>query len=176
MATDDPEEGPAALSSDVSERRASDIMAAEAAGIGPDDPAWMQQAGFGAVLVAMERTTGPLPSKDWLNAAEDHYPGVTKALVDDYVAERQNARELLRQAAAFDETSFQRFADYQRWQLAAATTIVLVIALGGVILALDGKSLYGFGLLVFEVAGLVLAFLYGRTRGEDRPPPSGDAE
>jgi len=49
-----------------------------------------------------------------------------------------------------------------------------VIALGGVVLALDGKSLYGFGLLVFEVAGLVLAFLYGRTRSGDRPPSRGD--
>jgi len=144
--------------------------------MGPDGP-WDDQGELEAVLVAMERTTaGPLPPKDWLAAAEQHYPGVTKALVDDFLAERQNARELLREAATFDRMSFRRFADYQRLQLIAATTIVLVIALGGVILALNGKSLYGFALLVFEVAGLVLAFLYGRTRNGDRPPSSEDDE
>jgi hypothetical protein len=132
--------------------------------------------GFGAILVAMEHTTGPLPPKEWLDAAEAHYPGVTKALVGDYIAEREHARELLREAAAFDQTSFLQFAQYQRSQLVAATAIVLVIALGGVVLALDGKSLYGFALLVFEVAGLVLAFLYGRARSGDRPPSDGDAE
>lgn len=167
MPRDEQEQRAAGDALDVPERSMPDIDPAEAG---------IQQAGFGGILVAMERTTGPLPSKDWLDAAEAHYPGVTKALVDDYIAERAHARELLRQAAAFDQTSFQRFAEYQRWQLAAATAIVLVIALGGVVLALDGKSLYGFGLLVFEVAGLVLAFLYGRTRSGDHPPSSGDAE
>jgi hypothetical protein len=175
MPRHDSEEQPAGDALDVPERRARDIgpgspeVAAEI-----PDPEWMQQSSVGAVLVAMERTTGPLPSKDWLEAAETHYPGVTQALVDDYISERTHARELLRQAAVFDETSFHRFAEYQRSQLAAATAIVLVIALGGVVLALDGKSLYGFGLLVFEVAGLVLAFLYGRTRSDDRPPTRGD--
>jgi len=49
-------------------------------------------------------------------------------------------------------------------QLAAAALIALVIAGGGIVLALAGKSLYGFAVLIAEVAGLVLAFLYGRTR------------
>lgn len=166
MPRDEQEQRPAGEALDVPERGVPDLDPAEST------DARTQQAGFGAMLVAMERTTGPLPSKDWLDAAEAHYPGVTKALVDDYIADREHARELLRQAAVFDQTGFHRFAAYQRSQLVAATAIVLVIALGGVVLALDGKSLYGFALLVFEVAGLVLAFLYGRARSGDRPSPS----
>jgi hypothetical protein len=141
----------------------------------PDEPGWTESPGLGAILVAMEHTTGPLPSKDWLDGVERHYPGVTKALVDDYLAERETLRDLLHRAAHFDETTFERYTDYQSSQLRAATVIVLLIAAGGIVLALDGKSLYGFALLVFEVAGLVLAFLYGRSRSGDRPPPDADA-
>ncbi len=171
MPRDEQERRPAGDAIDVPERNVPDLGEAASA-----ETAWGRQAGAGAILVAMEHTTGPLPSKDWLDAAETHYPGVTKALVDDYIAEREHARELLREAAAFDQTSFFRFAHYQRSQLVAATAIVLVIALGGVVLALDGKSLYGFALLVFEVAGLVLAFLYGRARSGNRPTPPQDDE
>lgn len=171
MPIDEQEERPTGEMLDVPERGAPDIEQAQAFEAG-----WAQQAGFGAIVVATERTTGPLPSKDWLDAAEQHYRGVTKALVDDYIAEREHARGLLREAMAIDQMSVRGFGEYQRSQLVAATAIVLVIALGGVVLALDGKSLYGFALLVFEVAGLVLAFLYGRARSGDRPPPAGDDE
>lgn len=133
-------------------------------------PTGFDLAGISRVLVAMQQTTGPLPPAEWLEAAERHHPGVTETLVQDYLAERENARELLRRTAALDHASFEQFASYQRSQLLAATTIVLVIAAGGIVLALAGKSLYGFALLVFEVAGLVLAFLSGRTRDGEQPP------
>jgi hypothetical protein len=140
-----------------------------------DSPAWPGQASFGAIVVAMEQTTGPLPSAEWLDAVEKHFPGVTKALVEDYLAERKTGRELLHRAADFDETSFGKFARYQYGQLWTATALALVISVGGIVLALAGKSLYGFALLVFEVAGLLLAFLYGRARDGESPPPAGDS-
>ena len=130
--------------------------------VGGDSPS--RPSGTRSVIITEERVS-PLPPERWLDVAEQHAPGVTRELVDDFLAQRRHARAIERRAIKQDEHAFGRFADYQTLQLACAASIALVIAFGGIALALAGKSLYGFAVLVAEVAGLVLAFLYGRTRG-----------
>ncbi len=69
-----------------------------------------------------------------------------------------------RKATKQDEHAFTRFASFQSAQLTITSVIMIVIALGGIALAFAGRSLFGFAVLVSEVAGLVLAFLYGNNK------------
>ncbi len=122
------------------------------------------------VVSSMSASSGPFPPKDWLDTAENYSPGVTRDLVKDFVDQRKHLRNMDRRAARLDEKSFEKFADYQSTQLAMAALIALVIAGGGLALAFTGHSLAGFALLVFEIAGLLLVFMYGRSRGDKDPP------
>ncbi|MEJ7787664.1 MAG: hypothetical protein WKF96_22905 [Solirubrobacteraceae bacterium] len=127
------------------------------------------------VVSSMSTSIGPFPDKEWIEMAEAHNPGVTKDLVKDFVDQRKHLRNMDRRAARLDEKSFEKFAEYQNTQLALAAVIALVIAIGGVVLTLAGESLYGLALLVFEIAGLLLVFMRGKSRG-DAPPPQPSQE
>lgn len=120
----------------------------------------------GAFVYWEER--GPLPNREWLEVAERHAPGVTQRLVDDLIAHREHAREMEARAVYFDEHSFGVFAKYQTTQLWMAFLLAVFIAAGGIVLALDGRSVEGFAVLIAEVTALVLAFLYGRSRGQSQ--------
>lgn len=120
----------------------------------------------------------PFPDESWLTTAEKFHPGTTGMLLEDFIAERKHSRAVDRRAARLDEKSFEKFAEYQNTQLALAGLIALIIAVGGIILALTDHSTAGLAVLVAETTGLVAALLVaGRRRpgAEIEKPSDGSA-
>jgi hypothetical protein len=131
------------------------------------------QIGDARMVQAVQMLThqGPLPSSDWFAAVEPLAAGTTKALVDDYVAERRHQRRLQSTAVAIDRENFLAFTRYQNRQLFAAWSVVTIIAGGGIALIATGHSIAGLVYLVSELAILAGVFI-GRQvlRSRNEPP------
>ena len=145
-----------------------------------DDELPRPGAGMVQAVQTLSEHEGPLPSKEWFAAVESLAPGTTKELVADYVSEREHQRAIQRKAVEIDRENFQGFAKYQNRQLLAASTVVLTIAAGGIVLIAVGHSIAGLIYLVAELAILAGVFLgrqalEGRARPPQLPGPPPDA-
>jgi uncharacterized membrane protein len=111
-----------------------------------------------AVQVLMQHR-GPIPSEQWLTTVEQLEPGTTRRMVDDFINEREHQRTMQSQALEIDRENFRSFQRYQHWQLFAAWSIVILIAIGGIVLIALGQSIAGLIALVSELAVLAGVFL-----------------
>lgn len=118
--------------------------------------------------VYFQETHSPFPDQAWLRAAEELSPGTTNELVNDFLQERKHFRAMDRKAAKLDERSVETFVEYQNAQLRLAGGIAILVIVAAVVLTLVGEPLYGFALVLAELAGLASVFLLQRRRGTPR--------
>jgi uncharacterized membrane protein len=118
------------------------------------------------LVAAFESHSGPLPNRQWFEAIESLHPGTTEMIIKDYADEREHQRQMQREALRVDEGSLNAFSDYQLLRLKIVGFLAAFFALSGLALIIFDKPIYGFVLLVAEIAGVVLAF-FGRRRQLD---------
>ncbi len=119
----------------------------------------------GGVFAAEYRShSGPLPShQDWLTAVEVLHPGATEMVLRDFTDERQHQRQLQSKALDLDAVVVKDFTRYQMARLLVSGVIALVVAGGGLALILTGNGVYGFAVLIGQIAVLTGVFLSGRS-------------
>lgn len=152
-------------SSDL-ERRGADLDQSPDPGT-PKLPEEADQA-IGGVFAAEYRShSGPLPSKEWLAEVEALHPGSTEIILKDFADERQHQRFMQMKAMDLDSRVVQDFTRYQMQRLWMAGALALFLATAGIALILLDKEIYGFVLLIAEVAGLLGVFFANRDSDED---------
>jgi hypothetical protein len=123
----------------------------------------------GGVFAAEYKShSGPLPSQDWLTAVEALHPGATEMVLQDFTDERSHQRQMQTKALELDAVVVKDFTHYQMARLLIAGGLALFVAAAGIALILLDKGVYGFVLLIAELAGLVGVFLYGRRSEADQ--------
>ncbi len=126
------------------------------------------------LVSAFESHSGPLPNRQWFEAIESLYPGTTEIIAKDYADEREHQRRLQAEALKIDEGSLKAFSDYQLLRLRIVGLLAGFLALAGLALIVFDKPIYGFVLLVAEIAGVVLAF-FGRRQQIDNGAESAES-
>jgi hypothetical protein len=122
----------------------------------------------GGMLAAQYKShIGPLPDQDWFAGLEAIHPGATEIILRDFAEERTHQREMQERAISLDALVFSEFSHYQRSRLWMAGGLALFLATGGLALIFFDKAIYGFVLLVSEIAVLVGVFLAQRILEED---------
>jgi hypothetical protein len=117
-------------------------------------------------VAAFESHSGPLPNRQWFEAVERIHPGATAMIIKDYTDERAHQRQMQMEALRVDEGSLGAFARYQLVRLGIVGALAALFALSGFALIVFDKPIYGFVLLVGEIAAVALAF-FGRRRDAD---------
>lgn len=127
------------------------------------DPQAAVRAQDGAVFAAQYKShSGPLPGDDWLANVERLCPGATEMILTDFTEERQHQREMQRRALELDAVVVKDFGGYQHNRLLIAGGLAFFLAVCGLVLILLDRAVYGFVLLVGEIATLVGVFLVQR--------------
>lgn len=142
--------------------------------IGPDQLEGSPQS-KAELIAAFESHSGPLPNRHWFEAIERLQPGTTAMIVKDYTDEREHQRQMQKEALRVDEASLDAFAGYQLVRLKIVGALAAFIALSGLALIVFDKPIYGFVLLIGEIAGVVLAF-FSRRRNAEEGSEDGDSE
>lgn len=88
-------------------------------------------------------------------------PGATEIILRDFTEERQHQRRMQERAFRLDKEVFSEFSSYQKTRLWIAGSLALFLAAGGLALILLDKEVYGFILLIAEIASLAAVFLIG---------------
>jgi hypothetical protein len=127
------------------------------------------------LVAAFESHSGPLPNRQWFEAIERLHPGATGMIIKDYTDERQHQRAMQMEALRVDQGSLDAFSRYQLLRLKIVGALAAFFAISGLALILFDKPIYGFVLLIGEIAAVVLAF-FGRRRKADDGPDSGESE
>jgi len=83
-------------------------------------------------------------------------------ILTDFTEERQHQREMQRKALELDAVVVKDFGGYQRSRLWIAGGLAFFLAICGLVLILLDKAVYGFVLLVGEIATLIGVFLVQR--------------
>lgn len=133
----------------------------EAAGAEPE------QSPEGIFAAQYKSHSGPLPDQDWFAGLEAIHPGATEVILRDFTEERVHQRKMQEKAIDLDAHVFSEFSRYQRSRLWIAGGLALFLAAGGLALIFFDKAIYGFVLLVSEIAVLTGVFLARRVSEED---------
>jgi hypothetical protein len=89
-------------------------------------------------------------------------------VLQDFTDERRHQRQLQSKALDLDAVVVKDFTRYQMARLVIAGGLALFVAAAGIALIFFDKGVYGFVLLIAELAGLVGVFLYGRGSDADQ--------
>lgn len=111
--------------------------------------------------------SGPLPDQDWFAGLEAIHPGSTEIILRDFTEERQHQRRMQERAITLDARVFSEFSRYQQSRLWIAGGLALFLAAGGLALIFFDKAVYGFVLLIGEIAGLMAVFFAQRVWDDD---------
>jgi len=142
------------------ERRAAEVEAASSG-----DTEGEPQAGVFAAQYKAH--SGPLPDQEWFAGLEAIHPGATEFILRDFAEDRQHQRRMQERAFRLDTEVFSEFSSYQKTRLWIAGGLALFLAAGGLALILLDKAVYGFVLLIAEIAGLAGVFLVGKVIAGD---------
>lgn len=135
---------------------------------GNDPQADVGVQGAGVFAAQYKAHSGPLPDQDWFAGMEAIHPGATEIILRDFTEERQHQRRMQERAFGLDTQVFSEFSRYQKARLWIAGGLALFIAAGGLALVLLDKAVYGFILLIAEIASLAAVFLVGKViTGDD---------
>lgn len=102
------------------------------------------------------------------------YPGTIERVLD-YMDREQSHRHQMQNA--WSDRESEQLAEATRLFARAQTMTFMLGAaaiLGGIVLALIGASALGLAVIVIALASLTLAFVWGRTHGEDALPRPSD--
>jgi uncharacterized membrane protein len=106
--------------------------------------------------------SSPLPSQEWFAQLEQVHPGTAEMILRDFTEERRHQREIQRKAMELDAAIVRDCSRYQRHRLWLAGGLAFFVLFCGLTLILLDKALYGFTLLVGEIAVLAGVFLTQR--------------
>lgn len=121
------------------------------------------------ILAAHFRShSGPLPSQEWLSAAEEIHPGATEIILRDFREERRHQREMQRKGIELDAAVVRDLGRYQHRRLLVAAALTFFLTACGLALILLDKALYGFVLLIAEITTLI-GVLWTDRRDEESP-------
>jgi uncharacterized membrane protein len=142
---------------------ASELVEPQSAGLGTDE------AIFAAQVVSH---ASPLPSHEWFAQLEQIHPGTAAMILRDFTEERDHQRDIQRRAIDLDAAIVRDYGRYQRHRLWLAACLAFFVLFCGLGLILLNKALYGFTLLVGEIAVLAGVFLTQRllSDGQNREP------
>jgi uncharacterized membrane protein len=140
------------------ERREHDVEAASTE---------QEQPSEGVFAAQYKSHSGPLPDHDWFAGLEVIHPGATEIILRDFTEERVHQRKMQEKAIDLDTQVFLEFSRYQRSRLWMAGGLALFLAAGGLALIFFDKAIYGFVLLVSEIAVLAGVFFARRASEED---------
>lgn len=125
----------------------------------PANPEQTQQPPEGVFAAQYKSHSGPLPDQEWFAGLEAIHPGATEIILRDFTEERTHQRKMQEKAIDLDAHVFSEFSRYQRARLWTAGGLALFLAAGGLALIFFDKAIYGFILLVSEIAVLAAVFL-----------------
>ncbi|HEY6730839.1 MAG TPA: hypothetical protein VI039_07435 [Solirubrobacterales bacterium] len=105
-----------------------------------------------------------MPSVEWFTAVERLHPGATELILHDFVEERHHQRAMQKEVLTLDASLSREVVNFQNRRIGVAGALALFLALCGLALILLDRALYGFVLLVAEIATLVGVFTAQRVR------------
>ena len=128
----------------------------------PEDKREDAERIFTTFLLEMESYAGPIAHPRIIKGYEEILPGSAKRILKMSEDEQKHRHKMEMTDMDFRSTVVQRGQTYERYSLAAAFVIVLVLAVGAIHLIEIGRDAAGLGVIISALAVLAGAFVVTR--------------